>query len=214
MYNIVSMTGLSYCSLSEAWGQQNKPESLSLSNEKTKKKEVQGTLNPQNNKKISVGQVDRFSEDHNGPLRKSKGPSAANASIRGIKPMEYGSSIDNNFNNGNLNPFFNKILEDYKKENVELKNQIEKLKKDIKNLSQSKSTRGNVSNENRKHENVIKTTKPVKNKISGDSKSYTLSHVPFDMEPEVFNIFMFSFFAIIFLLFIDKTLSGKGIKLF
>ena len=61
--------------------------------------------------------------------------------------------------------------------------------------------------------NWAAVTKSISDVLT-DSKSYTLSHVPFDMEPEVFNIFMFSFFAIIFLLFIDKTLSGKGIKLF
>ena len=100
-------SGLAFCSIDEAWGGKattTTPEELY--NTKTTKPEST------NLKKLipNMNEIDRYSENHNGPLRKANGPSAANASIRGMKPMEYGSNHQHTLDSGNLNPFFKSFL--------------------------------------------------------------------------------------------------------
>ena len=216
----MSGSRLTFCSIDEAWGNKEKQTSPdNLYDTKTRKSE-----NAENkNLNSTSNDVDRFSENHNGVLRKASGPSAANASIRGIKPMEYGakhSSIDD----GNLNPFFKQIIDNYKKENVELRELINELRNEVEILKNhdSLSTESTLNT----IQSVPNTPKSInsfkrqksnslqKKKVYPKEETLNMSHVPFGMEPEVFNIFIFSFFAIMFLLFIDKSLTGKGVKIF
>lgn len=209
--------GLAFCSIDEAWGGKVKPSTLDESfNAKTPKSE-----NTNIKKLVSnPGEIDRYNEDHNGPLRKASGPSAANASIRGYKPMEYGpqqQTMDVN----NLNPFFKQIVEEYKKENDSLKAQINELRKEINNIrprdndaSSVQSVRRSISTPSPSSPRPVRSHRPIRKKVRAKEETVNMSHIPFDIEPEVFNVFIFSFFAIMFLLFIDKTLSTKGIRIF
>ena len=144
-----------------------------------------------------------------------------------MKPMEYGSNHQHTLDSGNLNPFFKQIVEDYKKENESLKAQINQLRKEVDGLRFRESDTSSVSSAvhvqpkpTRSPRSTIKPSSPrpvsksPRKRVQAKEEVVNMSHIPFGLEPEVFNVFIFSFFAIMFLLFVDKTLTGKGIKIF